>query len=166
MATVRNLTTVALLIVIVQGLILQDNVTSAEEEDFYLLPRQVVPVHYDIRLTPHIVENNFTSNGETWIDVRVLEPTDVVVLHFLQLTIDESQTKITRKNGHDEEHSILHYVPKLHDYRNETDMLIMRFDEPLDTGRYTLYLKFIGIIPFSERGFYRSFYRDKEGNKV
>ncbi|XP_032687647.1 aminopeptidase N-like isoform X2 [Odontomachus brunneus] len=135
--------------------------TSDVDEDFFLLPQQVMPVHYNIRLIPHIAEGNFTSNGETSIDVKVLEPTDVVVLHIMELTIDESQTRMTCKDEH-----ALYYVPKRHDYNNRSEILTLQFDKPLDIGVYTLYLKFMGVISSLNHGLYRSFYIDNEGNKV
>lgn len=165
MAVVKSLLTAALLIAAGQSVQVQDNETLVAEKD-YLLPQKVVPVHYDIHLIPHIVEGNFTFDGETITDVKVLEPTDVVVLHTTMLKIDKSQTRLTRKVEDGANDAAPNYVPKQHDYNNKTEMLTLRFEEPLDTGAYTLYMKFTGIIKSSGRGFYTSFYTDNDGNKV
>lgn len=162
MAIVKGLMTAALLIVAVQSLEPPvDAIMFKVKDNYFQLSQQVVPVHYDIRLIPHIVEGNFTTNGETSIDVKVLEPTNVVTLNIMQLTIDESQTRMTCKDEH-----APHYVPKLHSYNKESERLILQFDEPLHIGTYTLYLKFMGVISCSNRGFHRSFYIDNEDNKV
>ncbi|XP_014472210.1 PREDICTED: aminopeptidase N-like [Dinoponera quadriceps] len=169
MAITKCLLAAALLIVASQSIPVQDNEMSVEErekeEDFYRLPQQVVPVHYDVQLIPHIVEDNFTFNGEASIDVKVLESTDVVVLHTKLLTIDELQTRLARKIEDGVNDVATNYVPRRHDYNNRTQMLTLRFDEPLDIGAYTLDMKFLGIIT-EIRGFYRNSYFDNEGNKV
>ncbi|EFN87054.1 Aminopeptidase N [Harpegnathos saltator] len=169
MAIVKSLLMAAVLIVTGRAVPLRNNETSlAGEEDLHLnLLQQVVPVHYDIRLIPHIVENNFTFNGETGIEMKVLKPTDTVVLHTRQLIVDKWKTKLTRRvEESSANETVANYVPKLHDYDGNSEMLILRFDDPVEIGVYTLYLKFVGVIKPTGRGFYRSFYTNNEGNKV
>ncbi|XP_024878008.1 aminopeptidase N-like [Temnothorax curvispinosus] len=173
MAIVKSLLTVILLFVVSQGVPLQDNeaadnkpVENSEENQFRL-PKYVVPIHYNVKLIPHIVDGNFTTNGETSIDIEVREPTNAIALHTVKLTIDESLTKITRK-GVDDENSKSEYAPKQHEYNGQTQILTLRFEESLDVGAYTLHINFTGVIlPHTEpRGFYRSFYTDDNGTEV
>ncbi|XP_011860075.1 PREDICTED: puromycin-sensitive aminopeptidase-like protein isoform X2 [Vollenhovia emeryi] len=173
MAIVKSLLTIFLLFVISKGVLLQDNETvddkavKASEENQFRLSNYVVPIHYDVKLIPHIVDSNFTTNGETSIDIEVREPTNTIALHAVKLAIDESLTKITRK-GVDDENSKSEYVPKQHEYNEQTQILTLRFEESLDVGTYTLHINFIGVIlPHTEpHGFYKSFYIDDKGNKV
>lgn len=169
MAVIKGLLTIALLLVAGQTVLLQDNEavnnTVVEEyiENIYRLPKYAAPIHYDIKLKPHIVENNFTFDGEESIDIEVCKSTNTIALHSVQLTIDESLTRLTRKE--DDVNAVSNYVRKQHEYNHDTQILTIRFEERLDPGSYKLYLKFRGVIGHL-RGFYRSFYIDNEGRKV
>lgn len=168
MTVFKYLLIVVLLIVAVQCVPLQDNqVPNVEktEEPHYQLPTCVVPIHYNVRLIPHIVESNFTTDGETSIDINVRESTNVIVLNTEHLKIDETQTRVTRKFEEDV-NTVPNYVPVQHDYNEQARILTVRFEESLDPGTYTLYFKFEGVITDDLHGFYKSFYTDKEGNKV
>lgn len=167
MAVIKSLLTIALFFVAGQSVPFQDDEAVNNivvEENMYRLPKQVVPIHYDIKLIPHIVEDNFTSEGEMNIDIEVRKPTNTIALHTVKLTIDESLTRLTRK-GDDDINATQNYVPKEHEYNYDTQILTIRFEERLDPGTYKLYLKFAGVIGYT-RGFYRSFYTDNEGHKV
>ncbi|XP_011706301.1 PREDICTED: uncharacterized protein LOC105461501 [Wasmannia auropunctata] len=137
------------------------------DENQFRLPKHVVPIRYDVKLIPHIVENNFTTNGETSIDVEVREPTSAIALHALRLTIEESLTKIIRKDVNDVNFKSEHVLEQ-HEYNEVTQILTLRFEGSLDPGIYTLHFNFTGVILPNAwtRGFYRSFYTDNEGNKV
>lgn len=164
MTVIKSLLTIALFLVAGQSVPLQDNeaVNNTAGENIYRLPKEVVPIHYDIKLIPHIVEDNFTFNGEVSIDIEVRKPTNTIALHTEQLMIDELLTRLTRKG---DENAAQIYIPKKHEYNNDTQILTIRFEERLDLGTYKLYLKFAGVIRHT-RGFYRSFYIDNEGRKV
>ncbi|XP_039304819.1 uncharacterized protein LOC105205152 isoform X2 [Solenopsis invicta] len=165
MAIVKSLLAVVLLLLTSPDVLLQDNETVNDQivhdvnENRFRLRQNVVPIHYDIKLIPHIVENNFTTNGETNIDVEVRESTNDIELHVLDLTIDESLTKLIRKDV--DVNSKSEYVPEQHVYNFETQILILRFEELLDPVMYTLHLTFTGVIrpDYSwKRGLYRRFY--------
>ena len=55
--------------------------------DPYRLPRTVVPIRYDLRLTPDLVAHTFA--GEATITVSVSEATAEVVLNSAELTIED-----------------------------------------------------------------------------
>lgn len=165
MTVIKCLLGVILLIVTSQSVHLEDNenneVVEEYQENPYRLPKHVVPIHYNIKLIPHIVEGNFTFNGETSIDIKVLKVTDSIALHTVLLTINESLTRLTREY----ENTIDNYISKQHNYNNETNILTIQFEELLDPGTYTLYLKYVGVL-IDYNGFYKSFYVDNDGNKV
>lgn len=173
MTIIKSLLAVIILLATSQGVSLQNNEVNNKavedsEENQFRLSKHVVPTHYDVKLIPHIVENNFTTHGKTNIDIEVRKPTNVIALHAVELTIDESLTKITRK-GVDDMNSESEYVPKQHEYNFLTEILTLRFEEPLNPGIYTLHFTFMGVIlpdiP-GLRGFFRRFYTDNEGNKM
>ncbi|RLU27567.1 hypothetical protein DMN91_001371 [Ooceraea biroi] len=166
---------IALLLVAGHSVPLQDDVKVAdneveesrvEESEKYRLPKQVEPMHYDVKLIPHIVEDNFTTNGEMSIDVKVREPTNIIALHTVDITVDEPWTNLMHKSEEENADPVQTYVPKQHHYDSETQILTIRFEELLDLGTYTLHLKFAGILADDDRGFYRTFYTDDDGNKV
>ncbi|XP_029165352.1 aminopeptidase N-like [Nylanderia fulva] len=167
---VKGLLTIALLLIAGQSALLQNNEvvnnTVVEEyiENRYRLPKYVTPVHYDIKLIPHILEGNFTFDGEESICIKVCKPTNTIALHTVQLTIDETLTTLIRKEN--DVNAAPNYVRKQHEYNRDTQILTIRFQERLNPGTYQLYLKFTGVISTVYRGFYRSFYTDNEGHKV
>jgi hypothetical protein len=142
-------------------------VTEGSSETLqYRLSDQVVPLHYEVRLIPHIVEDNFTTDGEVSIDVQVREPTNTIAMHTMNITMDEGWTKLIRKGEEKDVNFVQTYVPQQHHYDDKTQILSIRFDELLDIGIYTLHLKFAGILADNTRGFYKTFYTDDDGNKV
>lgn len=173
MTIIKRLLAVVLLFAVSHSVPLQDDDTAANteateesRENPYRLPKQVVPLHYDVKLIPHIVEGNFTTNGETIIDVEVREPTNTIALHTMNITLDELWTKLTRKSEEENTDLARTHVPKEHHYNEETLILNIRFEDLLDPGIYSLHLKFAGILADNARGFYKTFYTDDHGNKV
>ncbi|XP_039305693.1 uncharacterized protein LOC120357894 isoform X2 [Solenopsis invicta] len=172
MTIVKNLLAAVLLLLTSQGVFLQDNETVNDQivhdvnENRFRLRQNVVPIHYDIKLIQHIVDNNFTTNGETNIDVDVRESTNDIELHVLDLTIDESLTKLIRKGV--DVNSKSEYVPKQHLYNVETQILTLRFEELLDPVTYTLHFTFTGVIRPDDcnRGLFRRLYINDKGNKA
>ncbi|XP_039304904.1 aminopeptidase Q-like isoform X2 [Solenopsis invicta] len=174
MAIVKSLLAAVLLLLTSQGVFLQDSETVNDQivqdvnENRFRLRQNVVPIHYDIKLIPHIVENNFTTNGETNIDVEVRESTNDIELHVLDLTIDKSLTKLIRKGV--DVNSKSEYVPEQHVYNFETQILTIRFEELLDPVMYTLHFTFTGVIRSNDyrynRGLFRRLYINDKGNKA
>jgi len=132
----------------------------------YRLSDQVVPLHYDVKLIPHIVEDNFTTDGEANIDVQVREPTNTIAMHTMNIMMDEDWTSLIRKGEEKDANLIQTYVPQRHYYDDETQILSIRFEELLTVGIYTLRLRFAGILANNTRGFYKTFYIDENENKV
>ena len=63
-----------------------------------LLPKEVVPINYQINLTPNL--DDFTFLGEVTIDVAIKSPTRNVVLNCAELEIISSSiTMASRPSG-------------------------------------------------------------------
>ncbi|XP_076675235.1 aminopeptidase N-like [Andrena cerasifolii] len=120
----------------------------------YRLPDDTIPIHYNIKLDLH----NSTFDGETEIYLKVRRSTSTVVLHSKNLTIDEVTTNIRKDNNT--------IKPKEHIYDDATEMLGLRFEDPLEAGVYILKFKFTGALADDLYGIFRSFYEDEEGNEV
>ena len=125
----------------------------------YRLPNVTIPVSYEIKLIPEIVEGNFTFYGETKIAVKVLKETSNVTLHSKDLRIDENYTSLVDNKG-------VVMKAKKHLYFNATNFLVIEFDKPIAVGNYTLSFKFAGNMTNVPEGIYNSSYINEKGEKV
>jgi puromycin-sensitive aminopeptidase len=119
--------------------------------DPYRLPRTVVPSRYDIRLEPDLATHSF--RGEETIAVTVAEPTRVVVLNAVELTVD---AVVAERDGEAPRQGRAHLEA-------ETERCHVEFDAPLAPGAWRLRLAFTGTLNDKLRGFYRSTYKDPSG---
>lgn len=81
----------------IQHLLNKDANSVEDHKAFALqfqLPPTVVPLHYDIRLSPSFDPANFTTSGDVLIDIHCLQETDRVVLHGVNITIDPKSVKV------------------------------------------------------------------------
>ncbi|XP_014472137.1 PREDICTED: aminopeptidase N-like [Dinoponera quadriceps] len=160
MAFLRLFLNVSLIFIISTALPLDDDSgNSSQTKVNYRLPDNVVPVHYNIKLIPYIVKDNFTFDGETNNDIVIRRATRELRLHALELTIDEGVTSLVNSDG-------IVYIPEVHNYENVTEMLILEFNDELTPGRYILNLKFVGILNNNLTGFFRTGYYTEEDNVV
>lgn len=58
------------------------------------LPRDLRPLHYDIRLLPWMEEGNFTTTGFIQILLECITITDKIVLHSAELEIDRTSVQV------------------------------------------------------------------------
>lgn len=137
----------------------ENNKTEKNESLQYRLSRVTVPISYEIKLVPEMIENNFTFEGESKVIVKVNEPTRNLTLHSKNLLLDENVTSLIGING-------IEYKPTNHTYETTTNFLIIEFDKLLPAGNYTLYLKFAGVMPNVPEGIYNSSYVNENGEKV
>jgi hypothetical protein len=63
----------------------------AEKKPFERLPKDVVPVHYNLRLRPFL--KTFKFDGTETIEVKVEKPTKEVRLHCADIVIKEASFK-------------------------------------------------------------------------
>ncbi|EFN74466.1 Puromycin-sensitive aminopeptidase, partial [Camponotus floridanus] len=131
----------------------------------YRLPDNVVPVHYNIKLILHILEDNFTISeryffeGETNVNIITRNVTQNLHLHVLDLTINETDTSLFDNNG-------ISYTPATYNCNNLTQILVLNFNDELSPGNYTLKMRYVGIIHKDFEAFFISPYFNEEGNLV
>ncbi len=117
------------------------------------LPRTVVPSHYELRLSPDL--EHATFGGHVFVDVEVTEPVDEIVLNAAELTIrkaalfNEEGTRIEAEAKTDE----------------KTERAKLTLSREAGTGPWRLEILFDGILNDKLRGFYRSVYKDDDGNE-
>jgi len=121
--------------------------TSAE---VYRLPASVKPQHYEIRLEPDL--KNFTFSGEETVAIEVYEPVNEIQLNALELTIDE--VSLSRDS---------HKLSGKAELDEVNERAILSFDTKVEPGRWSLRIKFRGILNDKLHGFYRSQYKDPAG---
>ncbi|XP_064114526.1 aminopeptidase N-like isoform X2 [Macrobrachium nipponense] len=125
------------------------------------LPRSLKPVHYQIKLQP-FVRGNFSIFGYVEIEMEVLEPTAEIVLHILNIETHNDTVKLQPADNPG--HSGLKIVK--HEYDHEREFYIAHLEEPLEQGQYyVLSMNFLGYLNDKLKGFYRSSYKDEEGNE-
>ena len=116
--------------------------------DPYRLPRGAVPARYDVELAPDLATATFDGRVEITVDVR--EPIPELVLNAIELDIAE-----VRVDGSDVQ---WHLEP-------ETERLVVRPVGGLEPGTVSLVISFTGALNDKLRGFYRSTFRDDDGNE-
>jgi puromycin-sensitive aminopeptidase len=119
--------------------------------DRYRLPRTVVPSRYDLRLEPDLAAATFA--GRAAIAVRVLEPVKEIVLNAAELGVTAASLDLADAPAR---------TPGVR-VEGETERLHLTFAEPLPVGPAELHLSFNGTLNDKLRGFYRSKYKNKDG---
>ncbi|KAF7414799.1 hypothetical protein HZH68_003288 [Vespula germanica] len=120
------------------------------------LPKNIVPISYDLRILTKLAANDFLYEAEVRITLDALEKTNTIVLHAHKLRIDKDKSFLYR--GTDK---IL-----IHDQYIDTNrqFYIVKCMKYFEVGRYTLVLSFVGEIQDDVFGFYRSSY-EVDGQK-
>jgi puromycin-sensitive aminopeptidase len=121
--------------------------TSAE---VYRLPASVRPHHYDIRLEPDL--KNFTFSGDETIAIEIHQPVQEILLNALELEIDE--VTVSRDGESVKGKAELDAV---------NERAILAFPRKLEPGKWSLRIRFRGILNDKLHGFYRSQYKDPAG---
>src|SRR5262245_40788616 len=114
--------------------------------DPYRLPRAVVPRRYAVTLEPELAEATFSGSVQIAIDVT--EPVAQIVLNAIELEISRVVVDGTEATFHLDE---------------ETERLFI--DSSLPAGSSAIDITFTGILNDKLRGFYRSTYKDDDGNE-
>jgi aminopeptidase N len=103
---------------------------AAQEGQRQVLPESVVPIRYQLTVTPDAP--SLTLSGEVRIDLEVVEPTREIVLNALELAIDDVQLE-----GRDQ--------PEI-TFDETAQTVRLLFAEPVATGRHTLAITYRGKI--------------------
>lgn len=120
-----------------------------------LLPARVKPVHYRVTMEPDLTGLTYTGHVE--IDVDVLEATNSVSLHSLDLKIVDA--KVFPKKGESGETAVTGQT-----YEENTQTLTIEFAQSLvPNTKATVRIDFEGILNDKMAGFYRSVYKDETG---
>jgi aminopeptidase N len=115
------------------------------------LPKDVVPMHYKIDLKPDLTKLRVA--GSETIDIKVIKPTNQVVLNAVDMTIDSASLK-----GESGQVAALNTRPK-------SEMVTLAFPRPLAAGAHTLIIAFTGHINGFGRGLFHVDYPTAEGRK-
>lgn len=143
------------------------------QDDFSInLLLTVMPLHYNIKLTPHIdaypnvLNKNINEQlhisciGESVIMINILKSTRYIRLQKGNLVLHKKEKLISRTG-------IIYNAPKEYKYNLETHVLRLDYNIPLYPGFYTLKMEFISPskddnIP----GFFKSVHVKKNGQKA
>jgi puromycin-sensitive aminopeptidase len=123
------------------------------EQKPYKLPTIVIPERYEIKLTPDLSAATFA--GEEKVFIQIIEPVRQVVvnaaeLEFQAVSIKGPDGKVVWGNV-------------ALDIENE--QATFDFPETLNPGRWELQIAFSGILNDKLHGFYRSTYKDPNGQE-
>ncbi|XP_037773484.1 aminopeptidase N-like [Penaeus monodon] len=124
------------------------------------LPPSLKPLRYLIRLQP-FVNGNFSIFGFMEVEMEVLETTSNITLHMLDIITKNDTVKVLASGGLEQrqvEIKSQHYDPVRQFY-------VAQMEEKLMKGkRYTLQMEFLAYLNDQLYGFYRSTYKDVDGN--
>jgi puromycin-sensitive aminopeptidase len=119
--------------------------------DPYRLPQHATPTRYDLQLEPDLTALTFT--GEETVTLDVTAPTAEIVLNAVELTISEAT--ITSARGDSLRGVAVADEP--------AERCRITFPSTLAPGTWRLRLAFRGTLNDKLRGFYRSSYKDPNG---
>ena len=117
------------------------------------LPETATPERYVIRLTPDLT--HFTFTGEETITIIVHEATHTLVLNACELTIQ--QVALADETDASQAGSATLDEPN--------ERVVLEFPQAISPGRYALQIAFEGVLNDQLHGFYRSMYKDADGNE-
>jgi aminopeptidase N len=120
---------------------------EAQEGQREVLPTSVVPVRYELTVTPDAP--SLTLSGEVRIDVEVVEPTREIVLNALELAIDDVQLE-----GREQ--------PEI-TFDETAETVRLEFAEPVATGRHTLAITYRGKIYRTAQALFAYDYESEHG---
>lgn len=124
------------------------------ESKAVMLPRNINPEKYYIKLTPDL--GKFTFTGEVSIRIQILQQSSEITINAAELDIHECI--LTNESG-------LNFQPTSTDLDDKAETVTFKFAEPNKTGSATLKIRFTGELNDRLRGFYRSRYTDAHGNQ-
>jgi aminopeptidase N len=72
----------------------KDKSHEKSSNDNIRLPRDVLPIRYDVRLFPVLEKGNFSILGHVAIDIQCKMETDRIVLHSADIVVDPKSVKV------------------------------------------------------------------------
>ncbi|XP_028045976.2 glutamyl aminopeptidase [Monomorium pharaonis] len=129
--------------------------TAFDPDKSFRLPKEVVPIHYDLYLHPKLKEGTFTGKATILIDVH--DNRRFIALH--QKDLDITSVKL-ETYGLEEDYEInISSVSKPTKY----EIFIITTENEITSGLYKLYLEFDGSLKNKIVGFYGSKYHYTNG---
>jgi aminopeptidase N len=133
-------------------------ITTTTQKLDYRLPTDLVPSHYDVKVSFQFVTisyNSFPYDGEVTIDISCAKTTSKLVLHINKIDIDNSSLTLTGISDTS--------FGELKDFRWYNDFtrefFIADLTKQLKADQtYRLFMKYTGYLQDDLRGFYRSSY--------
>lgn len=128
-----------------------------KKADNYRLPTNTEPRNYTVHITTRVDKNEDDFTGEVTIDLVTIEDTDFITIHKNKdLEIKNYEIICGDKNIED----------PTDEYVGETEQLTFSLKEKFEKGtECELTIEYTGKLRDDNRGFYKSFYEDKDGNK-
>lgn len=125
--------------------------TPAADENSLRLPKSSFPLNYDITLTTQVHTGQRSFNGVVKIEIEISEETNVITLHNRQLQVQSVSLK-------DEGGNEVSVVPS--DDKAKEFLIITSTSRTFKPAeRYTIEIKYLGLLQTGTSGFYRSSYR-------
>lgn len=125
----------------------------------FRLPNNTVPIHYDVSLLTDIHLGNFDFFGTVTIDIRVVEATETITVHYRQSTI--SSIDLLNLNGQIIESNV--------DYEQieEVEFLVIKPRTALlELNQYKVVIRYRALLRTDDYGFYRASYFNEEGKRI
>lgn len=120
-----------------------------------LLPANVVPTHYDVTLEPNF--SKLTYDGTVVIDLDVADESKSIALHSLE--IDIHSVKVSAGGA------VITSAPKV-SYNDSAQVTTIELPTSISKGaKAQIEIKFTGQLNDKMAGFYRSTYKDEDGNE-
>ncbi|PAV64150.1 hypothetical protein WR25_01487 [Diploscapter pachys] len=121
------------------------------KEKYERLPLFAKPSHYHIQLKPNF--SNFTFEGEVSVEFEILETTDFLKLHAVDLAVHN--VSLTAKDGNP-------YPDLQSEYSVKTNMLTVKLPKKFEPQKMKLTIKYTGELNNKMHGFYRSSYKNEK----
>lgn len=133
----------------------------AKEKINVRLPRALKPLHYMVKLQPFI-NGNFSITGHVEVEMEVVEPTSNITLHIADIITKNNTIKLTPSDSRSGPGLMI----SRHLYDNERQFYTAILNKELRPGeKYVLAMDFVGYLNDQLRGFYRSQYKDAQGQE-
>lgn len=133
---------------------------SAQDDATFRLPANTRPMHYRIELTTDIDRGDFDFSGVVNIRFQALVNTSEIILHSRQLTIQNINLFYAGNAS-----AILIEPNITHTQDELREFLIIPTAQELEIyEQYIVEIAYSGVLRTDNFGFYRSSYRDPDGN--
>jgi aminopeptidase N len=134
---------------------LQVETLDDDEPTTYRLPNNTVPVRYDIWLKTDIDKQNFAFEGQVKIQIRAVEATESVTLHYRDLTVNQVDLVDASETVLNELLPFEYVTPVAYEFLRITLPRAMAIGE-----EFILRIAYNATLKTSNAGFYRADYTD------